>query len=121
MMESTCIYLIDHGKWLLMYRNRKPDDINEGKWIGVGGKSLPGETPEECAVREFREETGMSITDFMMQSKLRDAKRLLRHSNKTLAQISSYLCFSSQAYFQTVFKRETGMTPAAYRKKAHKL
>ena len=59
MMESTCIYLIDHGKWLLMYRNRKPDDINEGKWIGVGGKSLPGETPEECAIREFREETGM--------------------------------------------------------------
>ena len=59
MMESTCIYLIDQGKWLLMYRNRKPDDINEGKWIGVGGKSLPGETPEECAIREFREETGM--------------------------------------------------------------
>ena len=59
MMESTCIYLIENGRWLMMYRNRKPDDINEGKWIGVGGKSLPGETPLECAVREFWEETGM--------------------------------------------------------------
>ena len=63
MMESTCIYLIENGRWLMMYRNRKPDDINEGKWIGVGGKSLPGETPLECAVREFREETGMEPED----------------------------------------------------------
>ncbi len=63
MMESTCIYLIENGKWLMLFRNRKPDDINEGKWIGVGGKSLPGESPEDCAIREFREETGMVPQD----------------------------------------------------------
>ncbi len=66
--------------------------------------------------RRFREETGMNITDFIVQSKIRDAKRLLRYSNKMLSEISSYLCFSSQAYFQTVFKQTTGMTPNEYRR-----
>lgn len=67
--------------------------------------------------RKFREETGMTITDFIIKSKIKDAKRLLRYSHKSLSEISSYLCFSSQAYFQTVFKKETGMTPNEYRKK----
>lgn len=67
--------------------------------------------------RKFRQEAGMSIMDFITQSKLRDAKRLLRYSDKTLAEISSYLCFSSQAYFHTVFKQATGLTPNEYRHK----
>lgn len=66
--------------------------------------------------KKFKKETGLSINDFITQSKLRDAKRLLRYSEKTLAEISHYLCFSSQAYFQTVFKKETGITPSEYRR-----
>ena len=42
----------------MLLRNRKDHDVNKGKWIGVGGKLLPGETPEDCAVRETFEETG---------------------------------------------------------------
>ncbi|MCR5230735.1 MAG: 8-oxo-dGTP diphosphatase [Solobacterium sp.] len=60
MRITTQIYLIDHGKWLMMYRNRKKNDVNEGKWIGIGGKLEPGETEEECAVRETFEETGLT-------------------------------------------------------------
>ena len=67
MMESTCIYLIDHGKWLLMYRNRKPDDINEGKWIGVGGHLEENEAPEECVLREIKEETGLEVTNLRLR------------------------------------------------------
>ena len=65
--------------------------------------------------KKFREECGLSVTQFITRSKLKDAKRLLRYSDKPLSEISSYLCFSSQSYFQTVFKRETGMTPWEYR------
>lgn len=65
--------------------------------------------------KKFRQETGESITDFIIKSKIRDAKRLLRYSNRSLSEISTHLCFSSQAYFQTVFKRSTGMTPNEYR------
>lgn len=66
--------------------------------------------------RKFRQECGMSVTDFITQSKIRDAQRLLRFTDRSLADISNYLCYSSQAYFQSVFKRQTGTTPNEYRK-----
>ena len=48
-------------EYLMLYRNKKKDDPNEGKWIGVGGKFEPGETPDECMLREVREETGLVL------------------------------------------------------------
>lgn len=65
--------------------------------------------------RCFREECGVTINEFILQSKIKDAKRLLQYTDKSLAEISYYLCFSSQAYFQTVFKRKVGVTPKEYR------
>ena len=65
--------------------------------------------------RKFRQETGESISNFIIKCKIRDAKRLLRYSGRSLSEISAHLCFSSQAYFQTVFKKSTGMTPNEYR------
>lgn len=47
----------------MLYRNRKPDDPNEGKWLGIGGKIEPGETADECNAREVLEETGLIIKD----------------------------------------------------------
>ncbi|MEE3486613.1 MAG: 8-oxo-dGTP diphosphatase [Bulleidia sp.] len=61
MQESSCVYLINDGKWLLLYRNVKANDVNHGKWIGVGGKKEAGETMEQCARREFLEETGLTL------------------------------------------------------------
>ena len=61
MIKTTLCYLERDGKYLMMLRNKKSHDINEGKWIGLGGKFDPGETPEECAVREVREESGLII------------------------------------------------------------
>ncbi len=51
-------------EYLMLYRNKKKDDPNEGKWIGVGGKFEPGETPDECMLREVREETGLTPMSF---------------------------------------------------------
>lgn len=45
----------------MMQRVKKPGDMHWGKWNGLGGKIKPGETPEECAIREVREESGLSI------------------------------------------------------------
>jgi 8-oxo-dGTP diphosphatase len=48
----------------MLYRNKKANDINEGKWIGLGGKFEPGESPEECLIREIREEAGVTLTEY---------------------------------------------------------
>ena len=61
MILTTIVYLKRNGQTLLLYRNKKENDINQGKWIGVGGKLEGGETPEECAIREVKEETGYCV------------------------------------------------------------
>ncbi|MBR3357098.1 MAG: 8-oxo-dGTP diphosphatase [Solobacterium sp.] len=63
MICSTCGYIIRDGQWLMLFRNKKKDDVNAGKWIGVGGKQEEGETPLECMIRETQEETGLTMLD----------------------------------------------------------
>ena len=53
-MQTVLCYLEKQGQYLMLYRNKKQNDINAGKWIGVGGKIEPGETPEEALLREVR-------------------------------------------------------------------
>ena len=48
----------------MLHRVKKKRDINRDKWIGIGGKFEPGESPEECVLREAREETGLTLTDY---------------------------------------------------------
>lgn len=61
-MELTTLVYIRHGdSYLMLYRNKKDKDINKGKYIGVGGHFLEGESPVECAVREVKEETGLTV------------------------------------------------------------
>ena len=67
----------------------------------------------------FRNETGITVSNYIMQCKLEEAARLLEFSEQTLAEISCYLNFSSQSYFQNLFKREYGITPMQYRKNYH--
>lgn len=60
MKLGTLCYLTHNGKMLLLHRNKKEDDMHEGKWIGLGGKVIPGETPEQCILREYKEESGLT-------------------------------------------------------------
>ena len=69
---------------------------------------------------KFKAETGINLTDFIMQEKIEEAKRLLRYSDKTSLAISSYLGFASQSHFSKVFKKFTGKTPNEYREKHSK-
>lgn len=59
---TTLCYLEQDGKYLMLHRIKKQQDVNEGKWIGVGGHFLEGESPEECVCREVLEETGLTLT-----------------------------------------------------------
>ena len=61
MQLSTLCYLKKNGKTLMMHRTKKDKDVHEGKWNGLGGKFLKGESPEECVIREVKEESGLRI------------------------------------------------------------
>lgn len=63
---------------------------------------------------KFKEETGCSLTDFILKTKTEEAKRLLRDTDKSLKSISAYLGFSSQSHFSRVFKKYSGHTPGEY-------
>lgn len=61
-INSTLIYIERDGKYLMLHRTKKENDLNHDKWIGVGGKFEYGEAPEDCALRETKEETGLTLT-----------------------------------------------------------
>ena len=69
--------------------------------------------------KKFKRELGFNISAFIMRKKLEEARSLLHYSERTISEISEYLCFSSQSYFQNVFKTKYGMTPKAFRKSLH--
>ena len=64
MILSTLCYIEKNGCWLMLHRVKKKNDVNHDKWIGVGGKFEEGESPEDCLLREVREETGLTLTEY---------------------------------------------------------
>lgn len=63
MQLATLCYIKKNNKTLMIHRVKKENDIHEGKWNGLGGKFLPGETPEQCVIREVEEESGLKINN----------------------------------------------------------
>lgn len=62
-MKNTSLCYIERAdKYLMLHRTKKVNDENHDKWIGVGGKFEEGESPEECMLREVKEETGLTLT-----------------------------------------------------------
>jgi len=69
MKLATLCYVIDKKKnsTLMIHRVKKENDYHRGKWNGLGGKFEPGESPEECAVREIKEESGLKVKKIEMK------------------------------------------------------
>lgn len=67
MKMTTLCYIEKEEKYLMLHRVKKHHDINAGKWIGVGGHVENGETPEECLLREVKEETGLVLTAYRLR------------------------------------------------------
>ena len=61
---TTLCYIENENQYLMLHRIRKKNDVNHDKWIGVGGKFERGESPEECLLREVKEETGYTLTSW---------------------------------------------------------
>lgn len=61
MRNSTLCYLERDGQYLMLHRVKKENDLNRDKWIGVGGHFEKDESPDECLLREVREETGLQL------------------------------------------------------------
>lgn len=64
MKNTTLCYLERGNQYLMLHRIKKKNDLNQDKWIGVGGKCEEGESPEDCLLRECREETGLTLTRY---------------------------------------------------------
>lgn len=69
-VAATLCYLRSGGRTLMLHRNKKEGDVHRGKWNGLGGKLDAGESPEECVVREMREESGLTVLDARLRGVL---------------------------------------------------
>ena len=138
-MLKTLVHVIN--RWLLQFnmvmdftervrQARLPEDLSRAVFtaiqfiadhahesVGIDDVSSAVGLSRPSLTKRFRSETGKSVTEYITETKIRDAKRLLRYSDKSFGEIASTLAFSSQAYFQTVFKKETGLTPGEYRRR----
>lgn len=64
---------------------------------------------------QFHKQTGITLTQYILNEKIIESQRLLRFTNKSISEIALHLAFSSQSHFQTVFKKYTGITPNRFR------
>ena len=62
MINTTLCYIEKDGAYLMMHRIKKKNDMNQDKWVGVGGKLEPRESPYDCVKREILEETGLTVS-----------------------------------------------------------
>ena len=66
MDKTTIIYLEKDNKYLMLHRNKKEEDLNQDKWIGVGGHIEEYESPNQCIIREVKEETNLDLLSFKL-------------------------------------------------------
>lgn len=64
MFNTTLCYITRGDEVLILHRVKKEKDVNKDKWIGIGGKFEDGESPEECLLREAKEEAGLKLTSW---------------------------------------------------------
>lgn len=67
MINTTLCYIEKNDSYLMMHRIKKKNDLNKDKYVGVGGKFEENESPEECLLREAKEETGLTLTDYRLR------------------------------------------------------
>lgn len=64
MLNTTLCYIEKDGFYLMLHRTKKKNDVNHDKWVGIGGKFEEGESPEDCLLREVKEEVGITLLSY---------------------------------------------------------
>lgn len=64
MKNTTLCYIQRENQYLMLHRVKKENDLNHDKWVGIGGKFEPNESPDDCLKREVLEETGLTLTSY---------------------------------------------------------
>ena len=67
MRLTTICYIEQDGNYLMLHRTKKENDQSHDKWLGVGGKFEKDESPDECSLREVKEETGLTLTSYQLR------------------------------------------------------
>lgn len=93
--------------------------VNQPLTIGLVAEHI--HRSESYVMKKFQSELGIHVGAFIMRCKLEEARSMLIYTDKSLAEISAFLCFSSQAYFQNVFKKKYDITPMQFRKQGRKV
>lgn len=70
MIETTLCYLEKDDMYLMINKNKRKEDLNKGKWLGLGGHFEENETPYQCVIREIKEESGLDIYEPVLRGKI---------------------------------------------------
>ena len=107
---TTLCYIEDDGKYLMLHRTKKKNDINEGKWIAPGGHCEMGESPDDCVRREVLEETGLTlksvrfrgIVTFYSKAAAGDRDELYTEEEKSSIsnEVTDYMCLFTADDFE---------------------
>ena len=105
MRNTTLCHLEKDGCYLMLHRIKKEHDENRDKWVGIGGKFEEGESPEDCALREVREETGLTLRSWSYRGIVTFVSDLwgteyMRSLTSSDAMASSFTCCSNHLMSQ---------------------
>lgn len=97
---TTLCYIEKDNRYLMLHRIKKENDINKDKWIGIGGHFEKGESPEECLLREVKEETGLTLHSYRFRGLV---------TFVTLQGVTEYMClYTSNDFSGTVITCDEG-------------
>lgn len=100
---TTLCYIEDESRYLMLHRTVKEQDVNKDKWIGVGGHFEPNESPEDCLLREVKEETGLTLISWKFRGIVTFTLK------KNGSEMTEYMClYTADGYEGTLAECEEG-------------
>ena len=116
---TTLCYLEKDNKYLMLHRIKKKNDINEGKWIAPGGHCENGESPDDCVIREVREETGLDLKSVRFRGIVTFYSKDANHERED---ITEYMClFTSDDFEGNLIDCDEGTLEWVSKDELHKL
>ena len=112
---TTLCYIEQNSSYLMLHRVKKERDINKDKWIGIGGHFEGTESPEECLLREVKEETGLTLTDYSFRG-------IVTFISETEVPVLEYMClYTAKGFTGVLAECEEGVLEWVPKQKVYDL